>query len=356
VNAKGLIIAHARTGGPRARWPLGDTPPVLAPVANRPLLAHQLEAMQAAGIEEVGVVSAPALSARVRAAVGEGDSAGVRVTHISPPGPLGVVDALLVAEHYVGAEPFVVQLGGHLVRHDLGAAVAELDDGVDAVLVGEPVPDPATLEGVLHAEMPPAPATAVASSVAGLARVDVMAFAAGVFTTIRELATEGWERLEIGDVVARLSRSERVRARPVEGWARCVADAADLLDVNQRLLADLVGSYEEDRLVDAAVQGAVVIHPTATVQSSTLRGPSIVGANAILSDAFIGPYTSIGDGASVEGTEMENCVILPGAVLKHPGVRLEGSVIGEKARVSRQFELPRALRLWVGKDAEVTLG
>ena len=100
----------------------------------------------------------------------------------------------------------------------------------------------------------------------------------------------------------------------------------------------------------------MAIHPTATVQSSILRGPSVIGPHAVLIDAFIGPYTSIGEGASVEGTELENCVILPGAVLKHPGIRLEGSVIGENARVSRGYGLPRAMRLWVGTDADISLG
>jgi glucose-1-phosphate thymidylyltransferase len=178
----------------------------------------------------------------------------------------------------------------------------------------------------------------------------------GVFPLIRELSTSAEPQEGVNELIRRLQWNGRVRTRPVEGWGKQVCDAEDLLDANQRVLMDLTPDYDEDRLVEVTVQGAVAIHPSATVQSSILRGPSIVGPNAVLVDAFIGPYTSIGEGASVEGTEMENCVILAGAVLKHPGIRLEGSVVGENARVSRGFGLPRAMRLRVGTDAEIALG
>jgi hypothetical protein len=42
-----------------------------------------------------------------------------------------------------------------------------------------------------------------------------------------------------------------------------------------------------------------------------------------------------------------------GAKITHVGGRLVSSVIGHEARVSRDFSLPRALRLRIGDGAEV---
>jgi glucose-1-phosphate thymidylyltransferase len=75
-----------------------------------------------------------------------------------------------------------------------------------------------------------------------------------------------------------------------------------------------------------------------------------------LSHAYVGPYTSIGAGVSIEGAEIEDSIIFPDVVIRHLGRRLEGSVIGSNAKLHRDFSLPTALRLWVGDDVEVSLG
>ena len=59
-----------------------------------------------------------------------------------------------------------------------------------------------------------------------------------------------------------------------------------------------------------------------------VRGPAVIGAGAMLEDAYIGPYTSIGDGVRVEGAEIEHSIVLAGAVIEHLGGRLEASVVG----------------------------
>jgi glucose-1-phosphate thymidylyltransferase len=99
----------------------------------------------------------------------------------------------------------------------------------------------------------------------------------------------------------------------------------------------------------------VAIHPSARVESTVIRGPVVVGPRARISDAYIGPYTSIGPEVEVEGAEVEHSIIFAGASVSHLGGRLEGSVIGPKARVFRDFRLPKALRVQVGEQAEISL-
>jgi glucose-1-phosphate thymidylyltransferase len=95
--------------------------------------------------------------------------------------------------------------------------------------------------------------------------------------------------------------------------------------------------------------------PSATLERSTIRGPVLIGAGARLLDAWIGPYTSIGDDVCVEGAEVENSIVLDGARISHLDRRLEASVIGPGATIYRDFRLPRALRLHVGAGARVSL-
>ncbi len=88
---------------------------------------------------------------------------------------------------------------------------------------------------------------------------------------------------------------------------------------------------------------------------SVVVGPTVIGPNVQIADAYIGPYTAIGADARIEGAEIERSIIAPGASITHVGGRLVASVVGRDARVFRDFSLPRALRLRVGAGTEVAL-
>ena len=95
------------------------------------------------------------------------------------------------------------------------------------------------------------------------------------------------------------------------------------------------------------------IHPTAELKSSIIVGPSIIGPGARISNSFVGPYTSIGASAEIEGAEVERSIIAEGARIMHVGRRIEGSTIGQRATIFRDFALPRGIRLHVGANAEM---
>ena len=107
------------------------------------------------------------------------------------------------------------------------------------------------------------------------------------------------------------ARGGRVRIERVDGCMPCDGDLGTLLDGNRRMLEHLEPSLDGVLLDECRVQGAVEIHPTATVERSLLRGPLIVGAGARILDSYIGPYSSIGEDVVVEGTEIEHSIVLP---------------------------------------------
>ena len=104
---------------------------------------------------------------------------------------------------------------------------------------------------------------------------------------------------------------------------------------------------------DNRIEGRVGIHPTAELRSSVIVGPSIIGPGARISNSLVGPYTSIGARAELEGAEVERSIVAEGARIMHVGRRIEGSTIGQRASIFRDFALPRGIRLQVGANAEM---
>jgi glucose-1-phosphate thymidylyltransferase len=140
-----------------------------------------------------------------------------------------------------------------------------------------------------------------------------------------------------------------------EHWRAFTGNPLDLLDLNRALLDTL---REQSTAVGGdgnRFEGKVAIHPTASIASSVINGPAIIGAGAYISDSYIGPHTSIGERVRIEGAEIERSIVLAGASILHVGGRLVASVVGRDARVFRDFSVPRAMRLQVGDGDEVAL-
>jgi glucose-1-phosphate thymidylyltransferase len=99
----------------------------------------------------------------------------------------------------------------------------------------------------------------------------------------------------------------------------------------------------------------VIVHPTATLRNTLVRGPAIIGPRSHLVDSYVGPYTSIGAGVSIEGTEIEHSIVMDDARLLFVGSRLETSIIGRGASIARRFDMPSAVRMTIGDGAQVAL-
>lgn len=146
-----------------------------------------------------------------------------------------------------------------------------------------------------------------------------------------------------------------LQVRLVDAWRHYTGDALDLLELNRAVLDELRTNLTRPSNNGNRIEGRVLIHESASVRASVIVGPAVIGPGAQITDAYIGPYTSIGAGARVEGAEIERSIILPGASITHVGGRLIASVVGRNARIFRDFSLPRALRMRVSEGDEVAL-
>lgn len=325
----GVVVATGPRNG--HLWPLCDTPRALVPLAGRALVAHQIDAVRRAGASRVVVVSPPQLVEPLKAAVGD----AANVEYVVGKDPPCVVDALLAAR--AGPDDvLIVQPAGHLLGAPLDGLVASLEEhALDALLVdGNDAPEPqAAVEhgGDLLVLSPRA--------YAALRAAPATRQEGGVETVVELVARDGGQTAK----------------RSVPGYLACrIQTGDDLLRANRLLLRGIEPDVRNARTIDSRIEGEVAIDAEALVESSVISGPAAIGAGARVYDCYIGPYTSIGYGASLEYLEIENSIVLPGALVEGSSHRLRESIIGRNARVIGTSGL-RGLRLRIGADAEVSL-
>ncbi|HEX7298610.1 MAG TPA: sugar phosphate nucleotidyltransferase [Solirubrobacteraceae bacterium] len=352
--AKGVIVASAdRTAikpplDPRLAAPL-------VPVANRPILFHALEAMREAGIDEVAIVSCAITSDEIRAAAGDGGRWGLSVTHLLVDRSDGPAGPLHAAQGFVDDDPFILQRGDGLLGDALSSFAPLLDEErPDVVLLVHRQLARRRRAELESRRLLRAANVHLAPGMTGVAGVYL--FGAGALRGARDALGTGADGMGLADVVEHVSQNGgRVHVRPVRDWRRYTGDLQDLLEMNRIALEELERQVDETEDGGNRIHGRVAIHPTAHMESSVIRGPVVIGAGARVVDAYIGPYTAIGEGVRVEGAEIEHSIILDRASILHIGGRLEASVVGRDAKVYRDFSLPRALRLQVGDGVEVAL-
>jgi len=353
---KGLILSGGK--GTRLRPLTHTSAKQLVPVANKPVLFYGLEAMAEAGIVEVGIIVAPETGGEIRTAVGDGTNFGLKIEYIEQDEPKGLAHAVLTAEPFLGSSPFVMYLGDNLLRDGIVDLVNSFrSESPDALILLTPVPDPesygvAELNGdggvARLVEKPKDPKT-------NLALVGVYMFTPSIFDAARSIEPSWRDELEITDAIqSMVERGQRVDPHIVHGWWKDTGQVQDMLEANRLILDDLEERIDGD-VVDSRVEGRVVIEEGAVLERATVRGPAIIGRGSRITDAYIGPYTAIGEDVEIVKAELEHSIVLSGSTVRDLEYRVEASLIGKNVRIRRGPALPKAYRFVVGDNADVQI-
>lgn len=349
---KGLVLSGG--AGTRLRPITHTSAKQLVPVANKPVLFYGLEAMRAAGIDDVGIVVGETRT-EIEAAVGDGSRFGLRVTYLPQEAPLGLAHAVLIAEEFLGDSPFVMYLGDNLLKEGIAPFVRDFERSApDALILLQRVKDPseygiAELQDgrvVQLVEKPKEPRS-------DLALVGVYLFTPAVFESVKAIAPSARGELEITDAIQHMiDRGLRVEPHTVTGWWKDTGKLEDMLEAN-RLILSTIESDVRGEVAESTLDGPVQVGEGSVIERCTVRGPVVIGAGCRLSDTFVGPYTAISDGVVVEHAEIEHSIILENSRISRLGARMTDSLIGRDCVIAHSEALPVAYRFMVGDSSQI---
>ena len=355
---KGLILAGG--SGTRLRPLTYSCAKQLVPIANKPILFYGIEAMAAAEIRDIGIIIGETAE-EIRNAAGDGSRWGVSITYVPQHAPLGLAHCVLIARDFLGDDPFVMYLGDNMLEEDLCGLVAGFgqDPGRDAdarILLAK-VDDPSSFgvaaigpDGWVErlVEKPAEPPS-------NLALVGVYVFTSTIHEAVRAIEPSTRGELEITDAIQWLiDHGNAVEHRIIDGWWIDTGKKDPLLECNRLVLdtitPDLVG--EVDDL--STIEGSVQLSGGATVTRSTIIGPAVIGADAVIEDSVVGPYASIGDRCRLEGVRIDHSVLLPDVAVSGP-LSITDSLIGRHAEIVHRGDDDRH-RLMVGDHSTIEIG
>lgn len=351
---KALILAGGK--GTRLRPITNSIAKQLVPVANKPVIEYGIEAIRAAGIKDFGIIVGDSES-EIRDALGDGSKWDAEFHFIRQDAPLGLAHAVKTAHPYLGEDNFIMYLGDNLINSGVTELVQEFDaGGFDASILLTPVLNPsefgvAELDGerVVHLEEKPK------NPRSNLALVGVYLFNSTVFSAIETLKPSFRGEYEITDAIqALINDGKEVRSHIISGWWKDTGTVEAMLDANRLILSSINHSISGE-IIDSKVEGSVTVEAGATIIRSTLRGPLIIGKNCLIEDSYIGPFSAIADGCTIQKSEVEYSIVMENCNIKHVPNRISGSLLGREISVSQETQKPSRIGLVLGDGSSVTL-
>jgi len=352
---KALVLSGG--AGTRLRPITHTSAKQLIPIANKPILFYGLEAIAAAGIEEVGIIVGDT-HAEIKEAVGDGSRFGVKTTFIKQEAPLGLAHAVKIAEDFMAGEPFLMYLGDNLIKDNLSELVGVFQDTEsNSLILLAHVPNP-TAFGVAEinpdgsvkrlVEKPKEPPS-------DLALVGVYLFDEKIFEAVKNIKPSQRNELEITDAIQYLlENGYKVNHHVIKEWWKDTGKLDDLLEANRIILEGIDVRIDGKVEGSSKVDGNVVIEEGARLIDSHVRGPAVIGRDTVVSNSYVGPFTSVNFGVSIENSEIEHSIVCENSIIRDMQ-RIEDSLIGKSVEVIRSTGRPAAHRIMVGDNSRVEI-
>ncbi|MEV8592679.1 glucose-1-phosphate thymidylyltransferase [Streptomyces sp. NPDC052012] len=352
---KALVLSGG--AGTRLRPITHTSAKQLVPVANKPVLFYGLESLADAGITDVGMIVGDTAE-EIEEAVGDGSKFGLQVTYIPQEKPLGLAHAVLIAREWLGDDDFVMYLGDNFIVGGITGLVEEFRrHRPDAQILLTRVADPRSF-GVAELdssgqvigleEKPDNPKS-------DLALVGVYLFTPAIHKAVRAIKPSWRGELEITHAIQHLIDTHAdVRSTIIHGYWKDTGNVVDMLEVNRSVLEGVERRIDGEVDAGSETIGRVVIEEGARIVNSRIVGPAVIGSGTVVSDSYVGPFTSVAQNCRITDSELEFSIVLRDSSIDGVG-RIESSLIGRHVEVTPAPSVPSAHRLVLGDHSKVQI-
>lgn len=333
----------------------------LIPLANKPMLANAIEKLVDAGITDIAINLNPG-DTEIAAVFGDGSAYGAKLTYIEQQGgALGIAHVVKNAKEFLGNDSFVFYLGDNIILGSLRRFVDRFErENLDVLLALSRVPDPQrfgvpVIENGRVVKVVEKPK----EHISDFAVTGIYLYSSKVFDALVDLKPSARGEYEISDLhTLMIDRGSAVGFEEITGWWKDTGTPKDLLEGNALILNDRKAwQIRNEGTVDATavVRGDVSVGKGSVVGRNVIvRGPAAIGENVVLEDCYIGPYSSIGNDAKINGATIENTIVFSGVTVG--GCHIVDSLLGQNATITKAANYPpRGHRLIAGDNSSIEL-
>ena len=330
---KGFILTAGE--GVRMRPLTSNIPKPLLPVAGKPFLEHNIDALKAAGVKDI-ILLVGWKANRVREHFRDGKAFGVRIEYVEQEERLGTAHAVSMIREKVD-EPFFCLYGDVVLTDDSVRGMLDHHRKVKgSVMALASVLDPKRYgcveveDGVVRSivEKPESPPS-------NLVNAGAYVLDPEIFEAISETRKSVRGEYEITDSFKVLIDRKHIFAHSLAGEWLDVARPWDLIEANRMLMAGLETRLDGEVSERATLQGPVQLGEGSRIEAgSFIVGPAIIGRDTVVGpNAYIRPSTYIGNGCKVgNAVEVKNSIVMDGSKVPHLSY-VGDSVIGERCNI-----------------------
>jgi glucose-1-phosphate thymidylyltransferase len=352
---KGLILSGGK--GTRLRPFTYTQAKQLIPVANKPVLVRVIETIRDAGVSEIGVVVGDTRE-EIQKTLDDGSQWGVQLTYIPQDSPDGLAHAVKISHPFLGDERFVMFLGDNVIQGGIGGLIRDFAASTwNSQIVLKEVENPSAygvaklrLDGSIEQliEKPQNPPS-------NLALVGIYMFDPYIFEAVSAIKPSKRGEYEITDAIQWLvDKGYRVFPHVHKGWWIDTGKALDMLEANSLVLEELEPCISPDVIIEnSQVDRRVTIERGARIINSIVRGPAIIGEDTVVENSYVGPFTSLYHHVTLRNCEIERSIVLEHSTIAELGARLQDSLIGRYAEVTKGETRPLALKMNLGDHSRV---
>lgn len=310
---KAIIMA---AGQSTRTYPLTLTrPKPLLPAANRPLLAHQLDALE--GLVDGVILVVGYQSALIRQAFGAAYK-GIALEYVEQTERRGTGHALHQCAGLVH-EPFLAMNGDDLYAASDLAALAQAEQ---AALVKH-VEDP-RLYGIYELDAAGRVLRLVEKPqdvFSHIANIGAYKFTPQVFEALEHVAPSERGEIEITAAIQALAEQGAFRVVEAKGPWIPIGYPWNLLDANAFLLEHAFAPTIEGQICPGAhLSGPVAVGAGSVVRpGAVIEGPVAIGRNCTIGpNCYLRADVAIGDGCRIgQSVELKNAILMDGVHMSH---------------------------------------